>query len=222
MSNDSFYAQGVGVIKMKAGTMDNKRSFTGKTLELLECMMQAGALTKSAAATALRCGRHEAGNVGKTLWYSGMIDIYRVYSRDTSGNNVQFHLWVAKDCQPPANATEACRLALLGIFFGHAKIEMPGFGWRLLRRPSRPAMAEVRLDGKDGNVIRWAIDAPRMREDPVPEADLLIYPTREDAEQKTPAGKRYTWDLAVIDARPDELRNAVKLKKMPEMKGAVR
>ena len=90
----------------------------------------------------------------------------------------------------------------------------------MLRRPSRPALAEVRLDGKDGNVIRWVIDAPRMGEEPEPEADLLIYPTREDAEQKTPAGKRYTWDLAVIAARPDELRNVVKLKKMPEMKGA--
>jgi hypothetical protein len=83
-------------------------------------------------------------------------------------------------------------------------------------------MAEVRFDAKDGNVVKWAIDAPRMGEEPVLEADLLIYPTREDAEQKTPAGKRYTWDLAVIAARPDELRNAVKLKRMPEMKGAVR
>ena len=92
MSNDSFYAQGVGVIKMKAGAIDNKRSFTGKTLELLECMMQAGALTKSAAATALRCGRHEADNAGKPLWYSDMIDIYNVYSRDMNMNNTQFHL----------------------------------------------------------------------------------------------------------------------------------
>jgi hypothetical protein len=83
-------------------------------------------------------------------------------------------------------------------------------------------MAKVRLDGNDGNVTRWVIDAPRIGEEPAPEADLLIYPTREEAEQKTPAGKRYTWDLAVIAARPNELRNAVKLKRMPEMKGAVR
>ncbi len=210
------------MIKMKSKIIRNEPGFTGKTLGLLECMTQAGALTKSAAATALRCGRHVAGNAGKALWHSGMIDIYNVYSRDLNMNNAQFHLWVAKSCQPPSGATEACRLAVLGIFFSHAKIEMPGFGWRLSRRPGRPAMAEVRLDGKDGNVNRWIIDAPRMEEEPVPEADLFIYPTREDAEQKTPAGKRYTWDLAVIAARPDELRNAVKLKRMPEMKGAVR
>jgi hypothetical protein len=43
MSNDSFYAQGVGMIKMKAGIMENKRSFTGTTLKLLQCMTQAGA-----------------------------------------------------------------------------------------------------------------------------------------------------------------------------------
>ena len=61
-------------------------------------------------------------------------------------------------------------------------------------------------------LTKWVIDVPRMGEEPAPEADLFIYPTREDAEQKTPAGKRYTWDLAVIAARPDELRNAVKLK----------
>lgn len=110
---------------------------------------------------------------------------------------------MAKGCQPPGDATEACRLALLGVFFGHAKIEMPGFGWRLLRRPSRPAMAEVSFNDKDGNLIKWVIDAPRLGEEPVPEADLFIYPALETAKQKTPAGKRYTRDLAVIAARPD-------------------
>jgi hypothetical protein len=128
MSNDSFYAQGVGMIKMKANAIRNGHGFTGKTLGLLECMTQAGALIKSAATTALRCGRHEASNAGKALWHSGMIDIYNVYSRDVSMNNAQFHLWVAHGCPSPGDATEACRLAVLGIFFGHAKIEMPGFG----------------------------------------------------------------------------------------------
>ena len=161
MSNNSFYAQGVGMIKMKASISENRHDFTDKTLELLECMTQAGALTKSTAATALRCGRHEADNAGKALWYSGMIDIYNVYSRDVNLNNAQFHLWVAHGCPSPGDATEACRLAVLGIFFGHAKIEMPGFGWRLLRRSGRPAMAEVSFHGKDGNVVKWMIDAPR-------------------------------------------------------------
>jgi hypothetical protein len=161
----------------------------------------------------MRRNRQSAGRAANSLWRAGMIDIYNVLSRNVNGFNAQFQLWVIKGDQPPADAWEACRLAILGLFYGHAKIEMPGFDWRLIHRPGRPVLAEVSFDGKDGEAMRWLIDVPRQSEDPVPEADIFIYPTHEDALQKTLAGKRYTWDLAVVGARPDEFRYAVKLKK---------
>ena len=221
MNNESIYAQGTGMVKMKPGAKEERINFTGKTLELMECLTEAGALTKSATAMALRCSRQKVGEAGKSLWRSGAINAYNVFSQDISGVNTRFQLWTARNCQPPADAKEACRLAALGLFYGHAKIEMPGFGWRLLRRSGRPVMAEVGFTNKYGEMVKWLIDAPRMGDVSAPEADLIIYPTLEDAEQKTPVGKRYTWDLAVMNARPDELRNAVKLKKIPETRGAV-
>ncbi len=221
MSNGSIYAQGVGMVKMKPGAREERISFTGKALELMECLTEAEALTKSAAAIALRCSRQKVGKAGKALWRSGVINAYNVFTQDISGVNTRFQLWTAKSCRPPADAQEACRLSMLGLFYGHAKIEMSGFGWRLIRRPGRPVMADVSFTNKEGGTAKWLIDAPRMGDAPAPEADLFFYPTLEDAEQKTPVGKRYTWDLAVMNARPDELRNAVKLKKIPETRGAV-
>ncbi len=213
MNNGSIYAQGMGMVKMKPGAKEERINFKGKTLELMECLTEAGALTKSAAATALRCSRHKVGKAGKALWRSGAINAYNVFSRDVSGVTTQFQLWTARSGQPPADAKEACHLAILGLFYSHAKIEMPGFGWRLIRRSGRPVMAEVSFTNKDGEMVKWLIDAPRRGDVPAPEADLIICPTLEDAEQKTPAGKRYAWDLAIMSARPDELRNAVKLKR---------
>ncbi len=211
--SDSIYARGVCMVKMKPSAMEKGRELTGKVLDLLECLKEAGALNQTAAATAMRRNRQAAGQAANSLWRAGMIDIYNVLSRDVNGFNAQFQLCVAKGGQPPADAGEACRLAILSLFYGHAKIEMPGFGWRLIHRSGRPVLAEVSFDGKDGAALRWLIDTPRQNEDPVPDADIFIYPTHEDALQKTPAGKRYTWDLAVVGARPDEFRYAVKLKK---------
>ncbi len=149
------------MVKIKPGASEVRINFQGKTLELMGCLTEAGALTKSAAAMALRCSRHKVGKAGKALWRSGAINTYNVFSQDISGVNTQFQLWTAKSCQPPADAQEACRLAMLGLFYGHAKIEMPGFGWRLLRRSGRPVMAEVSFTNKEGEMVKWLIDAPR-------------------------------------------------------------
>ena len=209
----SIFADGVSMVKARASFAEEAYDDMGRASELMERTVEACALTRTAAAAALGCGRHEAGGAIKNLWLSGMIDRYNVVSRDVNGSHAQFRLWVARGCQPPADAREACRLAVISLFYGHAKIEMPGFGWRLLRRKGRPALAEVSFVNQDGESVKWLIDAPRMGEEPVPEADIAIFPTLEDAERKTPAGKRYAWDLAVMSARPDELRNVVKLKK---------
>jgi hypothetical protein len=210
---DSIFADGVSMVKARASFLEEACDFTGRASGLMERMVEAGALTQTAAAAALGCGRHEAGGAAKSLWFSGMIDRYNVFSRSVRGLNALFQLWVVKGCPPPADAREACRMAVLGLFYGHAKIEMPGFGWRLLCRKGRPVMAEVSFTNKDGEPVKWLLDAPRMGEEPALEADIAIFPTLEDAEQKTPAGKRYTWDLAVMSARPDELRNVVRLRK---------
>jgi hypothetical protein len=201
------------MIEVRESVMEEAHSLTVKATDLMECMLEAEALTKSAAAMALRCGRHEVGKAAKNLWSAWMIDIYKVFSRSVTGTNAQFQLWVAKGCRPPADAREACRLAVLGMFYGRAKIEMPGFGWRLVRPHGLPVMAEVTFANKNGRAIKWVVDAPRLGDAPAPEADLFIYPALGEAEQKTPPGKWYTWDLSILGARPYELRGAVKLKK---------
>jgi hypothetical protein len=211
---DSFYAHGVCLVKMKAGSMKERDDCDGKAVALMECLAEAGALTQTAAAVALRRNRQEMGAAAKSLWLAGVVDIYSVFSQSAPGTtNAQFQLWAVKGRQHPADASDACRQAVLGLFYAHARLEMPGFGWRLVRRPGRPVMAEVSFASKDGEAIRWLVDAPRLGDDPAPEADIFIYPDCEDAEQKTPPGKKYTWDLAVVGARPDEFSRAVKLKK---------
>lgn len=209
----SIFAEGLGLIKARASFVEEAHDFTGKASEVMEIMMEAEAMTQTAAAVGLACNRQKAGGAAKSLWLSGMLDIYNVFSRDVNGVNAQFQLWVAKGCKPPADAREACRLAVLGLFYAHAKIEMPGFGWRLKRGPARPVMAEVAFAHRSGEAVKWLVDAPRVGEDPSPDADIAIFPSAEEAERKTSVGKRYTWDLAVVHAQPDELRRAVILKK---------
>jgi hypothetical protein len=97
--NGSIYARGVCMVKMKPSAMERGRDLTGKVLDLLECLKEAGALNQTAAATAMRRNRQSAGRAAKSLWRSGMIDIYNVLSRDVNGFNAQFQLWVAGGCR---------------------------------------------------------------------------------------------------------------------------
>ncbi|MDA8336344.1 MAG: hypothetical protein M0Z41_15380 [Peptococcaceae bacterium] len=206
---DSRFANGIWPARMRSGRMEPSSDCPGKGPELLECLREAGAMTRTAAAAAPCCGRYEVGTVAKSLWRAGMLEMFSVFSRDRYGVGARFELWLVGGAKPPAGAREACRLAALALFYGHAGTEMPGFGWKLTRIPRRPVMAEVTFRNAH-EPVRWLVDAPRRGEAPRPEADLFIFPTRGEAERKTPAGKRYTWDLAVINARPDQLREAVK------------
>ena len=120
MINGSIYAQGTGMVKMKSGAMEEGINFTGRTLELMECLAEAGALTKSAAAMALRCSRHKVGKAGNTLWRSGAINAYNVFSLDVSGVTAQFQLWIARAASPlptpkkcAASLPWVCSMAML-------------------------------------------------------------------------------------------------------------
>lgn len=106
-------------------------------------------------------------------------------------------------------------MAVLALFYGHAILDMPGFDWKVTRGSGRPIAAEVRFRNPKGENVRWLIDAPCRGDEPVPEADLFIFPTVEGAEEKTPVGKRYTTDIDVTSARQWELRKAVKTKHLP-------
>ncbi len=97
--NGSIYARRVCMVKMKPSAMEGGRDLTGKVLDLLECLKEAGALNQTAAAIAMRHNRQSAGRAAKSLWRSGMIDIYNVLSRDVNGFNAQFQLWVARGCR---------------------------------------------------------------------------------------------------------------------------
>jgi hypothetical protein len=208
----SIFADGVWMVRMRPNGLVGDFGFTEKASELTEIMAEAGMMTQTAAAAALGCGRHEVNGAARSLWFSGMMDVYCVVSKDAQGANSQFHLWVLRGHKPPADAREACRMAVLALFYGHAIIEMPGFGWKVTRGPGRPVVAEVRFRNPKGENVRWVIDAPRRGEEPLPEADLYIFPAAEQAEEKTPAGKSCTTDLEIAWARPGELRKAVKAK----------
>ena len=87
------------MVKVKPSAMERGRDLTGKVLDLLECLKEAGALNETAAATAMRRDRRSAGRAAKSLWRSGMIDVYNVLSRDVNGFNAHFQLWVARGCR---------------------------------------------------------------------------------------------------------------------------
>jgi hypothetical protein len=138
---DSRFANGIGLVRLRSDRLVPAYNCPGKGPTLLECLMEAGAMTRTAAA--LRYGRYEAGIVAKSLWRTGMLEMFSVFSRDRYGVGARFELWLPRGSPLPADAREACRLAALALFYGHASADMPGFGWQLTRSSRRPVIAEV-------------------------------------------------------------------------------
>ncbi|MQL52769.1 hypothetical protein GFC01_10945 [Desulfofundulus thermobenzoicus] len=118
----------------------------------------------------------------------------------------QFRLWYPADARPPKDAQEACRLAALGLFYALAKNEVPGFKWRVTRNGKNGVTAEM-LFTVSNNISRWVIDAPRRDENPIPGADVYIFPTIGEGKTLTPVGKMYTADELLFT--PGELRRKI-------------
>ncbi|MDQ0286383.1 hypothetical protein J2Z49_001497 [Desulfofundulus luciae] len=200
------YARGIsiGAAQYKRGDGESI-DFTGRAFDLLACLTEAQALTTGAAATALGCSRQTAGTAFNSLWWAGMARWVNVFA-EIGQFKGQFRLWLPADARPPKDAQEACRLAALGLFYALAKKEVPGFKWRVVRNGRGGAVAEMEFTGTSG-AEKWVIDAPRRGEDPLPHADVCIFPTLREGKDLAPAGKMYTADEVLIE--PGELRHKI-------------
>lgn len=197
------------------GTSQHKGSgceqidYTGRAFELMEILAEATALTTGAAATALGCSRQTAGTSFNSLWWAGMTRWVNVFA-EIGEYKGQFRLWYPADNKPPKNAQEACRLAVIGLFYALAKNEVPGFKWRTIRNGKHGATAEMQFTVNE-NITQWVIDAPRRDENPSEQADVYIFPTTYEAKTMTPAGKMFTSDELLFS--PGELRRKIFQKK---------
>ena len=205
---DSFYARGVYLDKMKASAMEERGDCAGKAVALIECLAEAGALTQTAAAVALRRNRQEMGAAAKGLWLAGVVDIYSVFSQ-----NAHRHCQCAIPALGGQRLPASCR----------CRGCMPTGGPGTVLRPRQTGNARVRLAagppprpaGAGGSQFRqqgrrsdqvagrrsedWVMILRRKR-------TYLFTRTAKTLNRKRQRGKRYTWDLAVVGARPDELR----------------
>ncbi|NHM26992.1 MULTISPECIES: hypothetical protein [Desulfofundulus] len=200
------YAKGIalGMPQYKRG--DNESiDYTGRAFELMEMLAEATAMTTGAAATALSCHRKVAGSAFNSLWWAGMVRWVNVFA-EIGQFKGQFRLWLPADGRPPKDAQEACRLAALGLFYALARNEVPGFKWQVVRNGKSVVMAEMRFTVAD-NATQWIIDAPRREENPVPNADVYIFPTLREGKILTPPGKMYTADELLF--APGELRRKI-------------
>jgi len=176
---------------------------SGEALGLLRELSLGEALTLSSLAQKSGRSRAKTDKMLKRLQNAGMVK-YASVATDYS----VFKLWLPSDVTPPRTAGEACRLAVLGIFFTLAAQEAPGFRWRLIRQKSSPVLGELVFAGSKGQE-KWIIDAPRRGENMAEEADLYIFPTIEEARAVIPRGKKYTSELLLL-WRESSLREMIR------------
>lgn len=190
---DSIFAFGSAMRTAKLNEVESQ-DFGGRAFEVMQYMGEAEALTVSAVARLLETSKFVAGKSLTCLWYAGLARWVTV-----AGNNAVFKLWLAADARLPGSAQEACRMAVLGLYYAHARKEVPGFEWRVIRNAKKPVCAEMAylLPG-NGEKARMVIDAPRRKEKPNPDAGLYIFPTVDEAKAVVPKGKRFTTDLHLM------------------------
>ena len=169
--------------------------FTGRSFEVLNYLNEAEGLTVTAISSLISHNRAAAGRALNTLYYACMVKWLAV-----SGNNTIFKLWILADRKPPKTSNDACRMAIYGFYYALAKKEVPGFSWRLIRKPKTPLLAEMTYIARDsGKEAKMIIDAPRRGEKPWPEANIIIFPSIEEANKMVLSGKRYTSDFYLLE-----------------------
>lgn len=204
--NDSIYAQGMAIHKTRNSLAEEARLLSGRAREVLQITTEMGCLTQRAVMVAVDCRPLATSRAVKSLWYAGMVNVVNIVTSSSL-----FKLWVAGREWMPANPQDACRLAILSLFYALARREVPEFSWRIVRSSHHPPMAEMTFKGKTG-FGKWLIDAPRRGEMPSPKADLYIFPTVDEAIAVTPKGKLHTSDLKLLACQPGELRWSYKKK----------
>ncbi|ACV62282.1 hypothetical protein Dtox_1407 [Desulfofarcimen acetoxidans DSM 771] len=200
---DSCYAFGVSMMAPKLSHEIKSTTLTVRAFEVVNYLNEAEGLTVTALATLIKHNRAAAGRVLKTLYSSCMVKWLTV-----CGNNTVFKLWMLADRKPPKTSNEACRMAVYGFYYALARKEVPGFSWRLIRKPKTPLLAEMTYLARDtGKEAKMIIDAPRRGEKPWPEAGIIIFPSIEEANSLVLSGKRYTSDFHLLEKNGKLLAN---------------
>ncbi|PHJ36871.1 hypothetical protein P378_19980 [Desulforamulus profundi] len=195
---DSAFAYGTAVSISRLPVEIISQDFGGRAFEVLQYMEEAEFLLSLSLANLIKENRYAVNKSINSLWYAGLIRWISV-----SGNNAIFKIYMTVDSRPPKDPNEACRLATLSLFYALAKKEVPGFGWRLIRSKDTPVMAEMSYINRETKELsKMIIDAPRRGEKPHPDAQLIIFPTDDEAKALmagTKQTKQITSDLRLLD-----------------------
>ncbi|MCL6639562.1 MAG: hypothetical protein K6T80_07805 [Firmicutes bacterium] len=205
MIKDSAFARGTGMTILKMPAEIESMDFSGRAFEILQYLSEAENLTVTMIAELLGCGRNAASKSITSLWHAHLARCLAVATPMRV-----FRLWTATDGVLPRSATEACRLAALGMYYTRARKEVQGFEWRLVRNGKKPVCAEMTFipRGKTEKA-KMLIEAPRRGEEPGGEADLYIFPTLEEGQKLSPRGKRFTADLILLENKRTELNKLI-------------
>lgn len=195
---DSAFAYGTAVSISRLPVEIISQDFGGRAFEVLQYMEEAEFLILTSITKLLNDSRFIASKSINSLWYAGLVRWINV-----SANNSIFKIYMTVDTRVPKGPNEACRLATLGLFYAYAKKEVPGFGWRLIRSKETPIMAEMSYINRETKELsKMIIDAPRRGEKPHPDAQLIIFPTDDEAKTLmagTKQSKQITSDLRLLD-----------------------
>ncbi|SFR11608.1 helix-turn-helix domain-containing protein [Desulfoscipio geothermicus] len=154
-----------------------------RALAALELLRASGAaLTTTMLARYLGCKKPALQRNMYALQRAGLA-----YRLDCLKEGRYVRVWLASTVPLPGPG-EAARLAALGLLFLRLRREQPGMIWEMLPRQAvRMTINNTRL-----------VDPVRRGEKPGEKADLLLFPTLDEARRYTPEGKLYTTDTMLL------------------------
>lgn len=135
---DSIFAIGRNMAAVKPPPEIESIDFNGKAFEVLQHLNESEAITVNAMMILMGCNRKTVQNSMMSLWYAGLSKYVAVAT-----NLGMFKLWMASETRQPKTPSEACRMAALGYFYAHAKKEVPGFEWKMVKRKNKEVYAEM-------------------------------------------------------------------------------
>ncbi|WP_027364876.1 hypothetical protein [Desulfotruncus alcoholivorax] len=158
-------------------------SLSSRALAVLELLRESrAALTTTMLAGYFRCKKSSLQKNMYALQRAGLA-----YRLDCLKDGHYVRVWLASTVPVPG-PVEAARLAALGVLFLRLRREYAGMIWEMLPgQVARMIINNTRL-----------VDPVRRGEKPFEKADLLLFPTLDEARQLTPEGKLYTADTLLI------------------------
>lgn len=202
MSRDSAFALGTAVRYLKYPAEVMNIEYNSIIFEVLKYLGEAEYLPVSTIALLIGHSRGRTQKLMAKMWRARLVKCIEVNTYSTP--SMSFKLWISMAYSLPKSANDACRLAMLGAFYGRIKKEMPGLEWILIKarrgKGKNNVNAEMTyLSGEKKDKITLLIDAPRRGEKPNTDADIYIFPTVEEAKIYTPNGKRFTTDIILMN-----------------------